>query len=127
MGQTVISFRHKAGDGVHYVLNKPFKTPQGEILAGTPSYTCILSNLECVTLRHADVFVRDLWNQTYPNDPMSSTDSSIIFHTCLPYVDNFNPASAEDIEMVLADVEHMGCPELATAARRLLVEKGVFH
>jgi len=121
----LIHFRHRVGDGVHYITEHPrtFKK-DGETQRGDTSELCILLNLEIVLSCFGLPGLDELWNSVYPNDFMSVEDVSYIMSTAIAFSDEFNPRIPDNVADVLRDVQAMHCDELADAAEELLKSQG---
>lgn len=117
----VIFFKHKVGDGLHYITDN-FKTfPDGNFQLGDTSEGCILFNLEVILSNNGIPYtVNDLWNQVYPDDFMAEEDIAYIVGTAVEFAEAFDPTSPDNIADALRDVEAMGCPELADIAGKML-------
>jgi hypothetical protein len=118
----VIFFKHKVGDGLHYITDN-FKTfPDGTFQLGDTSEGCILFNLEVILSNNGIPYaVNDLWNQVYPDDFMAEEDIAYIVGTAVGLAEAFDPTSPDNIADALRDVEAMGCPELADIAAKMLL------
>lgn len=107
------AYTHSPGDGFHYIHPD-----------GYTSENCILYTLHVVTFRYNLPGVADLWNTVYPDDPMSFDDTAAIIASALPYINNFQPVSPDDVSAVVDDLRAIRCDELADHVTVLLRNKG---
>ena len=112
-------YKHKVGDGSHYV-NDHFQIYEGGgYQLGDPSDTCIILNAQRLCEARGLPGIWVLWTLSYPEDPMDEADAADIFASALPYTEDADPLMADNLFDMINDLRSIGCAELAD----LLVER----
>lgn len=109
-----IYFNHIAGDGRHFITN-----------SGITSDICILSNLQVLSIFHDIPDVSLMWTEAYPNDPMTYNNIAKITFAGVVHSEYFDTESLDSILSLLADLDNIGCEQLARVVRKQLEEKGI--
>jgi hypothetical protein len=116
-------YRHRIGDGLHYINNSRRVTDDGSALPGETSFGCILLNLEYLLTYYGMPCLSDLWTQVYPREPLSDERLFSIMLTNIDNTDGYDPRSPRNIADVLEDVRSVGRDHLANRVLELLAER----
>ena len=118
-------YKHKVGDGLHYVNNNFKVFADGTYVYGTTSEGGILlhtSNLCSVfSLPRLDI----LWAEVYPHEPMDIDDLSTRIANCIDRTVLCDPRIPDNRADIIMDLKALGRPELAERIKCLLEEMGV--
>ncbi len=125
MADEVVFYKHRVGDGLHYITDNFQVFPDNSFQLGDSSEICILYALHLLCARNNVGRLHDLWNAAYPDDPMLEADLADIVWVGIQYTERFNPTSPDDISLVIEDVHSLGLDALADHAAKLLREKGI--
>jgi hypothetical protein len=125
MTDKITFFKHQIGDGLHYITNNFRVFPDGSFQLGDTSENCILTNLHIILFRH-DYRLPDVWNQVYPEDPLTDRDMAYIGFSSVTESIPFDATSLDNISLVIEDVRAICCDKLADHVTELLREKGLY-
>lgn len=119
-------FKHKVGDGRHYINDNFVVHENGDYQQGDPSDICILLNAEILCDTYGLTHIWELWTKVYPDDPMNTEDAALIISEAKPYTEDYDPTIPDNRADVLKDLRDICCNELADLLQSLLDEKRAY-
>ena len=80
----------------------------------------LLSALSFICINYDLPNMDVLWNQVYPNDPMTPEEAVTIMFEGVEEITNYNLATEDDFSLILEGLVTAGCQDLVQLVRDLL-------
>ena len=119
----VLPFRHRVGEGLHYINNQIVKSTNGKKQRGTTSAICILWCVHIICWSNMKVRLTDLWNVAYPSEWMAVLELSMVINAGAKATEPFNPSEQRNIAKALRDLREIRCGALSDMAEELLTSE----
>lgn len=107
-------YTHNPGDGLHYVNS-----------AGVTSEISILYNLHLVAIYSKIGTLPALWNEAYPEDPMTEIDADKIIFSGIAVSSTMPYSSPDDVSLAIYDLLTIRCDKLMQVVKNKLLERGI--
>ena len=80
----------------------------------------LLSALSFICINYDLPSMDVLWNQTYPDDPMTPEDAATIMFEGVEEITDYNLGAEDDFSLILEGLVKAGCKDLVQLVRDLL-------